>query len=289
MRQWNGFAPRSGSQSAGGFTLVELLVVIGIIALLVGILLPVLNGARQAAQSTQCLSNVRQLVTACVLYSNENHGFWPPAAADEDTTNLLRWHGSRAVATDLFDLRRDPSPLKPYLSEGIKTCPSLQKDLLAGAEAGAGGYGYNQDYLGSSIAEYGTAWPSPADTYTRTAKMAQIKNSSEKIAFGDTASAVNYDMATYAATKGLFQYSFVNEPVNAYGHNQPSLHFRHKGRRVNIAWTDGHASSEKFEWSMPLSDPANYPGIDFQLQDLGWFGPTWDVPGVDPNRLFEKQ
>lgn len=289
MRQWIGlrFPQRSGKRA--GFTLVELLVVIGIIAVLIGILLPVLNGARQSAQSTQCLSNVRQLVTACILYTNENHGFWPPAAADEDSTNLLRWHGSRATAADVFEMKRDPSPLRPYLSEGIKTCPSLQKDLLAGAEAGAGGYGYNQDYLGSWLADYGAAWPLPADAYTRCAKMAQIKNTSEKIAFADTASAVNYDMVTFTATKGLFEYSFVNEPINAYGHNQPSLHFRHKGRRVNIAWTDGHATSEKFEWSMPLSDPANYPGVDFQLIDLGWFGPTWDVPGVDANRLFKKQ
>jgi prepilin-type N-terminal cleavage/methylation domain-containing protein len=60
-----------------GFTLVELLVVIGIIAVLIGILLPALNRANRHAKMTQCLSNEHQLILALMMYCQENQGSFP--------------------------------------------------------------------------------------------------------------------------------------------------------------------------------------------------------------------
>jgi len=82
-------------ESRRAFTLVELLVVIGIIAVLVGILLPALGRARKSANATACLSNLRQMGNAWTMYLNESKGRLPESfwQSGGNVTDDMVWQG----------------------------------------------------------------------------------------------------------------------------------------------------------------------------------------------------
>jgi prepilin-type processing-associated H-X9-DG protein len=240
---------------------VELLVVMGIIALLIAMLLPVLNVARESARSAACSANLRQLQLASLLYAGDNHGYLPPAHLDYVTTNLHRWHGTRATSEAPFDFTS--SELRRYLqTPEIKKCPSFEF-VERGFEASAGGYGYNDHYLGSSIEDDG--WSD--DAVNRPAKLASIRKPAETIAFADAA----------MAWLNVIEYSFLEPPLVGGSPSSPSIHFRHRGR-ANVVWLDGHVTSARMEWTYPTNV---YGAADAHFS-LGFFGPR-------DNTLFDRR
>ena len=172
MRQTARQPQRSRS---GGFTLVELLIVIGIIALLVSILLPAANRAREMSRRTVCLSNIRQLTAAWLMYAGEHQG------------RLCNLGGNPNWGEGVFSL---PIPrtyvppqtiipqgqLWPYLKDlKVYVCPDDPQEVhpadstLFAPLPGGGGWSYVLNSLLGGIGTSGfngsTALPAPYTSY----------------------------------------------------------------------------------------------------------------------------
>lgn len=118
----------------GGFTLVELLVVIAIIGILVALLLPAVQAAREAARRTQCTNNLKQIGLAMHTYVSDHAGFFPPGSPGESThglfSHMLPYLGAQTVY-DLMDLD-GPTHVDPARAIVIPEyhCPSYPFPIL---------------------------------------------------------------------------------------------------------------------------------------------------------------
>lgn len=136
----------SGRKPHRGFSLVELLVVIGIIAILIGLLLPALQKARAQANWVKCQSNLRQVSQAIEMYGNIWHGWIYPPGLGSGHPKDQRW--------PVFVFH--PAVWNPP----ILRCPNDNRDILLGDHS----YILN-DHLAKEGVKFGTKVPgrSPSD------------------------------------------------------------------------------------------------------------------------------
>ncbi len=246
------------------FTLVELLVVVAIIALLVSILLPSLSLAKELTRKVTCKTNIRLLQLGNEFYQAENNGWYVPGAADF-VANENRWFGSRSGSTGPFVA--DDGPLAPYLpGSAVRCCPSF-KEYLTSFEAGCGGYGYNNNFVG----QYRKAPDYSMKTDLTGNRAEAFASTSETVAFTDAA----------FVDGGLIEYSFCESPrwPDWDAKPRPSIHFRHVGA-VNVVWLDTHVTEETMAFSGNAASDY-YEGVPADF-GVGWFGP-------DSNELFDLE
>jgi prepilin-type processing-associated H-X9-DG protein/prepilin-type N-terminal cleavage/methylation domain-containing protein len=248
------------SAPARAFTLVELLVVIGIIALLIAILLPALSTARENAKTLNCLSNLRQLSTAANIYCNANNGSYPVAYWLESAPPLVisyAWD-----FTSVRDTAAGSTTIEPgLLWQGTSAAPVQQCPAFEGKSNTLGdpytGYNYNTSYIGHG---QGESIPAPM-------KASQVRRASECALFGDGEYASGADKFMRAPFPNPGDASFTNRSAGTQG-------FRHR-RMTNVAFADGHAETcpRRHERTTPAETPKLTARTGFLSEDNSMYDP----------------
>jgi prepilin-type processing-associated H-X9-DG protein/prepilin-type N-terminal cleavage/methylation domain-containing protein len=231
-----------------GFTLVELLVVIGIIALLISILLPALNNARRQARTVQCLSNLKQMAHAQEMYASQFNGWAVPIFIGKkvpapNNTRML-WQNNPVFRANLNQPIAGPAPDNVYMNRWTidMICPEATQALSRENQYGAPvqfSYGYNvvaNEPNGRVIVRPGGAGP---DNYFRGRKKTSVKSSSQKLMWVDSLGSLLNRGKSYKHGEEPGYDETRDEDEEAF------VHYRHgkKRDRANVAFWDGHAET----------------------------------------------
>ena len=251
----------------GAFTLIELLVVISIIALLMGILMPVLSRVRRSARSVVCLSNVKRLALAGVMYAQEN-GTFPPHRMKRknftDTHNFVNEYGRDRPRWQWFfdqgvgpvidpsgwvkqkgDVFTDDDTL--MMTNDYFICPEFHHAQYSVYDIRNGSYGYNYQYLGNARDR-----PDLGKFQNFPVRESDIVKPAATIVIGDGRGSghphglhsYKFDPPKLALSTGAIYFGNWKQPTIEQQHCPAEA--RHSGK-ANVSFLDGHAKSMRLD------------------------------------------
>lgn len=211
-----------GRKGKRGFTLIELLVVVAIIAILAAMLLPALSKARERARTAVCMSNLKQLGLAFIMYLDNHDEYFPIAGNSSDFSAIWAQtlakegfitNGNILLCPTHFITSRRVDPYYAFTTD-------FECDDYYWAHVH---YGYNT-LLGGD----------PGDGWMAFKRLARVKKPSETILLGDAVRdlGANIGVGTYQLQTGSTHLQW------------DMIHDRHDGG-ANILWVDGHVTHEK--------------------------------------------
>ncbi len=211
-----------------GFTLIELLVVIAIIAVLAAMLFPVFSRAREKARQTACISNLKQLALAFLMYAQDYDETWPIAVYYTNSWSVEHaWDFTLDWSS--WPVHVGPGLVWAYTHSGqIHACPTAEG--LQKWNRPYTGYAYNTTYIGGEQF-YGSGALRPP------ASLGEVAKPSETALLAD---------AGFPFMSGqVAAHNYLRAPSDwlfAWG----TVHFRHN-RTASVAYCDGHVKAVPFK------------------------------------------
>ena len=249
------------------FTLVELLVVIGIIALLISILMPALSKAREQANAVKCLSNQRNLGNALVLFTNEHKGYMPkawfndsPYPGGPDWRFRFPMYGWDYILSTYMGGNKD-----------IFRCPTDEPVVFRGEWTTGGGLPDKADAddlaasyrMNISHQHVHNGPDAPIDRPVYAQKVTKLKDASKAIIFFDGSN--NAKLWHHAATweVDMANGGVKGKPAHGFDYKLNVGWNKHRGR-CNYTFADGHAESLLWEdtWQFVVTKEGMWHQMD---------------------------